>query len=558
MNNVFAMLQKPQKAVIFFFVLFHLAVLDVSTTVADSISVTWIANSEPDLAGYLLYYGTSPGNYGPPIPIPAQSTSHEITNLSEGTLYYLALSAFDSSGNESEKSPEISGIAQPSTSSTSSSTTTTATPSYEGTEIDNNVILSGSVLPQEEDHFYIQVPPGQALLAVELTGTGDADLYVRFNQPPTQALWECRPFADNSNEYCTFDNPSPGTYYIMVVGYSGTSDYNLRAEFSVSSSTSSSITPPTTTTVMTESDTIPPAGTITINNGQAVTNVQSVMLQLSAVDNGIPLNKNGLMSFSNDNQVWSDPEPFTTEKVWALPSGDGIKTVFVLFCDSSGNWMTVPAQDDIFYEASQTSCSQTVKLSPVSISASSESLPFFAKENAIDGDPATAWSTVLRFFQRDEFLTIDLGGVKNITSLSMYASRMFGTDFFPTNFTIQVSSDNSNWIDMENCEGYSTPLGTSPSDNWNYDNLEARFLKISISKCRIFLLFFRVAQIAEIEVFGCEKTEQIPILDENSSTVAEEAEILQYSKEENDRKDSPRVQGNVLSVPGKPVITFYK
>ena len=115
------------------------------------------------------------------------------------------------------------------------------------------------------------------------------------------------------------------------------------------------------------------------------------------------------MSFSNDNQVWSDPEPYATEKAWTLTPGEGNKTVYVLFGDASGNWMTVPAQDEIIYEESQNACNQPVQLSAAAISASSESLPFFAKENAIDGDPSTSWSTIFRLFQKDEFFTMDLG-----------------------------------------------------------------------------------------------------------------------------------------------------
>ena len=554
MRAVSAMKKSIQKIVIIVTAVIHLAFLNVSASVADSITVTWTGNTEPDLAGYLLYYGTSPGIYGPPLPIPAQSTSYEISDLSEGTRYYLAISAFDSSNNESEKSPEISGISQPSASSTSSTSTTTVPP-YDGTVLDNNEVFSGSLLSEEEDHFYIQVPPGQDLLVVELTGSGDADLYVRFNQPPTPALWDCRPFTDNSNEYCSFENPSPGTYYIVVIGYSSTSDYNLSVEYSAGPSTTT--IPTTTTTIeITGTDTIPPTGTVTINNGQAVTNVQNVILQLTAIDNGSPLSKNGLMSFSNDNQVWSDPEPYTTEKLWTLDSGDGLKTVFVLFGDSAGNWMTVPAQDDIYYEASQTSCFQTVKLNPVSVTASSELLPFYAKENAIDGDPSTVWSTVLRFFQRDEFLTIDLGEMKNITSLSMYASRMFGTDFFPSNFKLQVSSDASTWVDMENLQGYSFPIVGTATDNWNYHNLEGRYLKISISRCRIFLLFFRVAQIAEIEVYGCEKTDQIPITGEKSMSAAESV-IKQDNLNQKDVTTSSTFKLKTPSVPGKPVIRFF-
>jgi hypothetical protein len=111
---------------------------------------------------------------------------------------------------------------------------------------------------------------------------------------------------------------------------------------------------------------------------------------------------------------------------------------------------------------------------------------------------------------------------------------------------------------MDNLQGYSTPLGTTPSDNWNYDNLEGRFLRISISKCPLFLLIFRIAQIAEIEVYGCEKTDQIPILGENSLVAAEETAVPQNSNEEKDFQSSSIGQGNVLSVPGKPVITFYQ
>ena len=147
---------------------------------------------------------------------------------------------------------------------------------------------------------------------------------------------------------------------------------------------------------------------ITINSGQNLTNSQNVTLYLSAVDNNnIPLSKSGNMVFSNDNQVWSEPEPFAEEKAWILTAGEGNKTVYALFGDAAGNWMTVPAQDEIIYEESQNTCTQGVQLSATSISASSEFLPFFAKENAIDGDPSTSWSTIFRIFQQEEFYTID-------------------------------------------------------------------------------------------------------------------------------------------------------
>lgn len=70
------------------------------------IQVTWNANTETDLAGYKVYTGTAPGQYGAPITVTAPSyTFQEVTDK---TTYYIAVSAFDTSGNESIKSEEVS------------------------------------------------------------------------------------------------------------------------------------------------------------------------------------------------------------------------------------------------------------------------------------------------------------------------------------------------------------------------------------------------------------------------------------------------------------------
>jgi hypothetical protein len=72
-----------------------------------------------------------------------------------------------------------------------------------------------------EQHNYepVSVLPGTQLLA-QLSGTGDADLYVRFNQAPTFFAFDCRPYLDGSFETCSLDVPAGATTaHIMIDGF---------------------------------------------------------------------------------------------------------------------------------------------------------------------------------------------------------------------------------------------------------------------------------------------------------------------------------------------------
>ena len=84
-------------------------------------------------------------------------------------------------------------------------------------------------------------------------------------------------------------------------------------------------------------DDVPPTGTITINSGAAFTNNTNVTLTLSCSD---PYGCSQ-MQFSNDNVTYSTPETYATTKAWVLTTGDGTKTVYAKFKDTSGNWSTV-------------------------------------------------------------------------------------------------------------------------------------------------------------------------------------------------------------------------
>jgi hypothetical protein len=75
---------------------------------AAQIQVSWSPNTETDLAGYKLYSGTASGVYGDPVDV-GNVTSHALTlSPAVGTTYYFAVTAYDTSGNESGFSSEAS------------------------------------------------------------------------------------------------------------------------------------------------------------------------------------------------------------------------------------------------------------------------------------------------------------------------------------------------------------------------------------------------------------------------------------------------------------------
>lgn len=79
--------------------------------------------------------------------------------------------------------------------------------------------------------FSVEVPAGTSSLNVTMSGgTGDADLYVRFDALPSRNNYNCRPYLSGNNETCTISNPAAGTWYISIFGYSSYSGVTLEAE----------------------------------------------------------------------------------------------------------------------------------------------------------------------------------------------------------------------------------------------------------------------------------------------------------------------------------------
>jgi len=90
--------------------LFSILLLAASLAHGSVVRVGWIENSESDLAGYKVYYGTTSGSYVQPYGQgldvgPANSVE---ISLDDGTTYYFAITAYDLSNNESSYSSEVS------------------------------------------------------------------------------------------------------------------------------------------------------------------------------------------------------------------------------------------------------------------------------------------------------------------------------------------------------------------------------------------------------------------------------------------------------------------
>jgi hypothetical protein len=86
-----------------------LTVLLGSTSVlhaATATFATWNANPEPDIAGYILSYGTSPGVHPTSVDV-KNVTTWQLTTLTPGQTYYFVLQAYNTSALTSVNSAEV-------------------------------------------------------------------------------------------------------------------------------------------------------------------------------------------------------------------------------------------------------------------------------------------------------------------------------------------------------------------------------------------------------------------------------------------------------------------
>lgn len=94
-------------------------------------------------------------------------------------------------------------------------------PPEEGTELKDGDIISDLESPKDKyKMYYIDVPSHTSLLYIKISkGTGDADLYTKWNNQPTRHNFDCRPYRKNNDEICAIQNPKLGRHFVMIHAY---------------------------------------------------------------------------------------------------------------------------------------------------------------------------------------------------------------------------------------------------------------------------------------------------------------------------------------------------
>jgi hypothetical protein len=94
-----------------------------SSSSGGTIRLAWDSNTEPDLEGYKIYYGALSRinpffvSYEHSIDVGRASQSgntvtYTLTGLTKGQTYYISVTAYNTSNNESDFSNEVSGAAK--------------------------------------------------------------------------------------------------------------------------------------------------------------------------------------------------------------------------------------------------------------------------------------------------------------------------------------------------------------------------------------------------------------------------------------------------------------
>ncbi|WP_269748209.1 M4 family metallopeptidase [Enterovibrio coralii] len=103
----------------------------------------------------------------------------------------------------------------------------------DATELTNGTPVSGvSGTSGEESYFYFSLPANTDSASVALTGgSGNADMYVKFNGWPTTTDYDCASTTSDNNEYCDVTLQGSGEYNVLVVAQTDFSGASIQMDY---------------------------------------------------------------------------------------------------------------------------------------------------------------------------------------------------------------------------------------------------------------------------------------------------------------------------------------
>lgn len=143
-----------------------------SVTGDNAVTLHWVKNTEPDLAGYRVYRG--PAYAGPYTPLATTgATAYTDNGVANGTTYYYAVSAYDLAGNESDLSVEnVNDTPRPAGTNVSLGTATAEPAAPSGYDFSQAALrLSGD----PETDIYFDLTGGTRLMWTRDTSTDIQD-----------------------------------------------------------------------------------------------------------------------------------------------------------------------------------------------------------------------------------------------------------------------------------------------------------------------------------------------------------------------------------------------
>ncbi|GAB3381969.1 M4 family metallopeptidase [Lysobacter fragariae] len=142
------------------------------------------------------------------------------------------------------------------------------------TALSNGVAATGISGASGSDKYYkLDVPAGATgLKFVTASGTGDADLYVKFGSQPTTTSYDCKSEGSTTAETCNIATAQAGTYYVTIHGYTAYSGMSLTGSYTAGGGGSTQTYSNTTDYAINDNATVDSPITVSGRSGNAPSN----------------------------------------------------------------------------------------------------------------------------------------------------------------------------------------------------------------------------------------------------------------------------------------------